>query len=81
MVRICGVYLWHCPLRKHCRRAMRKILNRPAPDTRGTYYDGALYMTEGSQRTKVYLGHYRGTLPPFGLAVDIYGKYTVEPAE
>jgi hypothetical protein len=33
MVRLCGIYLFHCSLRKHLRRAVRKVFNRPAPET------------------------------------------------
>jgi hypothetical protein len=32
MVRLCGIYLFHCSLRKHLRRAVRKVFNRPAPE-------------------------------------------------
>jgi hypothetical protein len=34
MVRVCGVYVWHCPARKFFRRAARKLraqLSKPAP--------------------------------------------------
>ena len=62
-VRLCGVYLFRCNLRKHLRRAARKVFNRPAPEKGREWeqnefvvVDGVLdgvSVVNGTQRTKV----------------------------
>lgn len=62
MVRLFGVYLFRCHVRKHLRRAVRKVFNRPAPETdceeefRFEEVDGVLQgvrVWNGTQRAKV----------------------------
>ena len=58
-VRLCGMYLFHCPLRQHLRRAVRKVFNKPAPRT--AWEKNGLRVVEGSTGVVTYAP--RGGLP------------------
>jgi hypothetical protein len=73
MVRLCGIYLFHCSLRKHLRRAVRKVFNRPAPATDWEdefdfeEVDGVLQgvrVKNGTQRISVLLATRPGQVCP-----------------
>jgi hypothetical protein len=61
MVRIFGIYLFKCSMRKHLRRAARKVFNRPAPATT-SWSENGVVVEEGTQRTKV-IWEARGRAP------------------
>ena len=62
MVHFCGLY-FHCPLRKYCRRAARKIMGKPAPIAKGRVAASKeipgisedIFIDYGTTRTKVTL--------------------------
>ena len=68
----CGIY-FHCPLRKYCRRALRKVSGKPAPVTkprRAAWHDipgisEAVEIEDGTSRIKVSIPR---TRQPFYLA-------------
>ena len=55
MVRICGLYVFHCPMRKYLRRLRRKVTGEAAPATQSYMYEEGCEVYEGTQRTKVKL--------------------------